>query len=288
MYKKMYLGIAFVLFGVGLMLAFTMLWGCSSDSIGSTIVQGDLDDPTFMAIRDNLDEVIDSIAEKAHTPLTNPWGFPLDSATWTNPDDNIWWGPLNPGDSADYDYSDDGWHTMYVYQLTASGSQIYYDSMAFYINGHPLNEYPPETQEVKYRGSYQHEIEEGNQINTLDYTIRVDYENVSSFIAGATGTAVIGIANEYTEGTSDIVEQYDFDVSFEDMQYTRDDINSWDNYTAVNGDIQIGMNYAIETTTGTTTQTDDQAWTIEITFEEDIAHVNATYGNTRWTYDHNL
>lgn len=288
MYKKKYLGITFVLLGIGLMLAFTMFWGCSSDSTGSTIVQGDLSDPTFMAVRDNLDDAIDSIADKVHLPLTNPWGFPIDSTTWTDPDDNIWWNPQNPEDSADYDYSDDGWHTMYVYQLTASGSQIYYDSMAFYLNGRALENYPKEAEEIKYRGSYSREIDDGDQITTLDYTTRVDFEGANTFIVTSTGTVTIGNTMEYSESGSDVVEQFDYDVSFENMRFTRDDPNNWDNYTGIEGDALVDMTYSVETATGTSTQNDDQTWVIEVTFDEDVAHINATYGNTRWTYDHNL
>jgi hypothetical protein len=288
MYKKKYLGILFVLLAVGLMLAFTMLWGCSSDSTSSPIVQGDLDDPIFTAIRENLDNVIDSIAGKVHDPLTNPWGFPLDSSTWTNPEDNIWWGPQNPADSVDYNYSEDGWHTMYVYQLTASGSQIFYDSVAFYMFGVPIENYSGQTQEIKYRGSCQREIDNGDQLTTIGYTIRADYENVGTYISSATGTAVIGIVDEYTESGSDIIEQYDFDISFEEIQFTRSDLNGWSNYESIDGDVMVDMTYAAQTTTGGETENFDQNWTIEVSIEENVAHINATQGNTRWTYDHNL
>ena len=75
MYNKKYVGLLTVLLGIGLMVAFTMFWGCSDSSISPTVIQGDLNDPEFLAIRPSLDEAVDSAVYGAFSPLMNQWGF---------------------------------------------------------------------------------------------------------------------------------------------------------------------------------------------------------------------
>ena len=288
MYNKKYLGIMTVLFALGLMLLFTMFWGCDSDSTGSTIVQGDLNDPVFTAIRADLDDMVDSILHNIHNPLTNPWGFPLDSSTLEDPDDDIWWGPLNPEDSADYDYSEDGWHTMYVIHLTASGSEIYYDSMAFFVGGHPWEGFVQGVDEIKYRGSYALDNSGEDQDIVMEFTTRVDLTDVSSYIASANGTAEVMTVVSYSESSSDISERFDYDVTFEDVELTRDNISNWSTYTDADGQLDISMTYTVETTTGDDVDIDEQDWVVEVVLNGSEAEIVATYGNTQWNFDHSL
>lgn len=287
MYNKKYLGVLTVLFGLGFVLLFTMFWACSSDSTGSTIVQGDLNDPAFTAVRGDVDDMVDSILHNIHNPLTNPWGFPLDSTTLNDPDDDIWWGPLNPEDSADYDYSD-GWHTMYVLHLSASGSEIYYDSMAFLVNGHFWESPAPGVDEIWYRGSYSLDNSTEDEDLVFDFTTRVDIQNVSSYIASAAGNAEMITTRSYSEGASDISEQFDFDVTFDNVDLTRDELGSWDQYTQVGGQFTADMTYTVETTEGDEVEIMDQEWVIEVTFDGTVSEIKATKGNTQWTFDHNL
>jgi len=124
MYNKKYVGIAAVVFLIGLLVAFTMFWGCSDNSSGPSFIHGDLDDPAFVAIRSTMETVNDSVIYNSFMPLTNRWGFPLDSSSWEDKTD--WWlGTINPDeDTVDYQYTQDGWHIIYMIYLSASGSQV--------------------------------------------------------------------------------------------------------------------------------------------------------------------
>ncbi len=288
MYNKKYVGLTAVVFVIGFLLLGTLFWGCSSDSTSSTIVQGNLDDPLFTAIRADLDDAVDSILANIHAPLDNRWGFPLDSTNWQDEQDEWWFGPLNPDDTADYEYSDDGWHTLYVVHLTASGSQVFYDSVGFFVNGSPWMMYTTDVDEVKYRGSYQVDDDEGGETLTLNYTTRVDVNNVNTTQADANGTALVGVTSEYTEGASSVVEVFDFDVSFEELKFNRIATDNWDTYSGVEGEADVVLTYSAETTTGDNVVALDQDWTIKITFEGNVAHIDATLENTRWSYDHNI
>ncbi|HEQ99691.1 MAG TPA: hypothetical protein ENO22_10160 [candidate division Zixibacteria bacterium] len=287
MYNKKYLGILTVLTGVGFMLLFTMFWACSSDTIGPIMVEGDLDDPVFTAVRSDLDDMVDSIIHNIHNPLTNPWGFPIDSSILDDPDNDIWWGPLNPEDSADYGYSD-GWHTMYVVHLTASGSEIFYDSMAFLINGRPLPNSFSGIDEIKYRGSYALDNSSANEDVSMGFITRVDINDVDTYVASAGGTGEIITTRSYSQYGSDITEQFDFDITFSDIELTRNYLNDWDHYSRIDGQIQSDLTYTVSTTNGDDTNIMQQDWIIDITLNGNIAEIIATCGNIRWTFDHNL
>jgi hypothetical protein len=287
MYNKKYLGVLTILFGIGFVLLFTTFWACSSDIISPIMVEGDMDDPIFTAVRSDVDDMVDSIIHNIHNPLTNPWGFPLDSSDLDDPDSDIWWGPMNPNDSADYDYSD-GWHTMYVVHLTASGSEIYYDSMSFLIDGRPLPNDFAGIDEIKYRGSYALDNSTASDDFTLEFITRADITDVDTYVASAAGTGEIITTRSYSQYGSDFTEELDFNITFSDVELTRNTLSDWDHYRRVDGQIESDLTYTVETTNGDDTNIMQQDWIIEITLNGTIAEVKATYGNIQWTFDHNL
>jgi len=286
MYNKKYVGIMAAVLGLGLMLALTMFWGCSDDGTNSTIVRGDLNDPEFMAIRPSLDDVIESAVEGTFDPLTNRWDFPLDSSTWRNKDD-YWLGPLNPDDSVEYEY-EGGWHVIYLAHLSASGSEVFYDSMAFFVNDAPWMMFTVEVSNVKYRGSYQLTENDGETVIEDVITTRVDLADVNTDVATGTGTMNIVSNSVYSQGQSDMDETFDFDIILGPMTFMRPTLNNWDSYETANGELDIMLTYTVETTTAGETETVNQDWTIQVTVDDNIGQVEVTRDNTLWTYNLNL
>lgn len=282
MYNKKYVGLLTALLGIGLMLAFTMFWGCSDSSISPTVIQGDLNDPEFQAIRPSLEEALDSAVYAMFNPLTNPHGFPLDSSTWQDKLDYDL-GPMGPDDSADYAY-EGGWHVMYVSHLSASGTEVFYDSLGFFVNSSPWMMFTDDVNIVKYRGSYDISETEGETIDEYVITTRVDFEDVNTVAAVGTGTMGITANSVYTEGQSTMDETFDFDITVGPMTYNRPTTDNWDSFETVEGEVDIMLAYTLEGGVVTI----DQDWTIEVTFDIDVAHVEATKGNTVWSFDHDL
>jgi hypothetical protein len=282
MYNKKYVGLLTALLGIGLMLAFTMFWGCSDSSISPTVIQGDLSDPEFLAIRPSLDDAVDSAIYGAFSPLTNPHGFPLDSSTWQDKLD-FELGPMGPDDSADYTY-EGGWHVMYVSHLSASGTEVFYDSLGFFVNSSPWMMLTDDVNIVRYRGSYELSETEGETADEYIITARMDFEDVNTVASVGTGTMVITSNSIYTEGTSTMDETFDFEITIGPLTYNRPTTGDWESFETIEGEVNITLTYTLEGGT----ETIDQEWTIEITLEDDVAHVEATKGNTVWSFDHDL
>ncbi len=282
MYNKKYVGLLTALLGLGLMLAFTMFWGCSDSSISPTVIQGDLNDPEFLVVRPGLENAVDSAVYGAFSPLLNQWGFPLDSSTWQDKQD-FDLGPMGPDDSADYAY-EGGWHVIYVSHLSASGTEVFYDSLGFFVNSSPWMMFTDDVNNVKYRGSYQLSETEGETVDGYVITTRMDYEDVNTVASVGTGTMEITSNSIYTEDQSTMDETFDFDITVGPLTYNRPTTGEWDSFETIEGEVDITLTYTLEGGA----ETIDQEWTIEVTFGNDVAHIEATKGNTVWSFDHDL
>lgn len=285
MYNKKYVGFMTAGLILGLFLAFTMFWGCSSNSSGPTIIQGDLNDPQFAQIRTSLDNAVDSMLVQVFNPLANQWNFPLDTADWQDPNDNWWLGPMGDDDSIDYEYTDDGWHVLYVVNLTAAGTQVFYDSLAYYVDGVPWMLFASDVDEIKYRGSYETEFDDGQIITTLNYVSRVDLDNVNTTTAAANGTLVVDENRNYTDNGSDVEENFNLDAVYSDFEFTRTETVNWDTYTGMSGTVTADLEY---TQTVDDVVTESTLWNVEIVFGDESAEIKVTKDNTQWTYELNL
>jgi len=286
MYNKKYVGLLTALLGLGILFAFTMFWGCSSNSSSPSVVRGDLTDPSFQAIRTGMEQTVESTVANGFMPLNNRWGFPLDSSQWYDVDSI---GnprmPLNPEDSVDYEYNADGWHVIYLTHLSAAGSEIYYDSLGFFAESTPWKVFDFRVDEVKYRGSYDLETEDGDADVTTSLTSRVDLEETNTTTAISTGTMEYGVETVWSEDGSDYVKNLDFEVTFNDVEYDRPTTDNWDDYETVTGEVEISLTYIL---TEDNVETVDETWTIEVTVDGDVAHIDAEKGNVHWIYDYNL
>jgi hypothetical protein len=285
MYNKKYVGILAALLGLGMLFAFTMFWGCSSNSSNPTVIRGDLNDPSFQAIRTSMESTIDSAVVNAFTPLDNRWGFPLDSSEWHDLDSLSILGPLNPDDSVDYQYNDDGWHVIYVTHLSAAGSEVFYDSLGFFVGDNPWKVFDFRVDDVKYRGSYDLETEEDEVVITTQFTSRIDIEDVNTTTATSTGTIQVENESVWTESGSDFVQTLDFDVTFDGIECDRPTTDDWETYEVTGGEVDISLTYIL---TEDDVETVEEDWTIEVTVDGDVAHIDAIKGNVHWIYDYNL
>ncbi|MBD3380945.1 MAG: hypothetical protein GF404_01980 [candidate division Zixibacteria bacterium] len=272
MYNKKYVGILALMLGIAFTMLLTLMYGCSDSSSGPSIVQGDLSDPDFVAVKASIEESVDSVIFGSYNPMTNHWGFPLDSTTYKDKDD--WWlGPLGDDDSVKYSFNS-VWHIIEMTHLSASGSEVYYDSMAFVADGEYQRNYTSEVDQILYRGSRTLIQEGASGTDTIDITIRVDLEDVNTTQAQSEGDVLIDMVLNNSGSRA----RYVYDVDVDSLAYSRTGTSSWQTYNSVSGAFDASMDYI--------TSSVDQDWTVDVTVSGGTAAIKATKGNTQWTYNY--
>ena len=173
---------------------------------------------------------------------------------------------------------------MYVSHLSASGTEVFYDSLGFFVNSSPWMMFTDDVNNVRYRGSYELSETEGETVDEYVITTRMDFTDVNTVAAVGVGTMGITSNSVYTEGQSTMDETFDFEIIVGPLTYNRPTTGDWDEFETIDGEVDITLTYTLE---GGDVPV-DQEWTIEVTMESDVAHVEATKGNTVWSYDHEL
>jgi len=141
-----------------------------------------------------------------------------------------------------------------------------------------------EVDNLKYRGYTRFDMEDEEEVDTVWYQTGIDIENVNTLAATASGDLAIDINSHNTEGENEIMQAFGFEVTVTGLEYTRPSTTDWDDYDEVNGSFEMTLAYTYDD--GTTPV--NQAWTIEVTVDDNVASIEVIRGNTRWTYDYNL
>jgi len=265
------------------LLALALLMGCSSDSgTDTTIKQGDPNDAAFLAVRAEVGEVIDELVDNSHEPLTNPWGFPLDSI-------NDWpdYSSLHPDDTTDYDYSNDGWYTLYIGSFATSNVSIVVDSVMFLRNGEAMSNYNSYTEgiEVKRHANQTYEGEESDYSEQTIYCVG-SFSGVNQATTIVDAFAELDIDDYSIDGSSTVHINSEYIVTVTDMQFDREhEFAPWDDTAPQSGSVSLTVTRTIEVTVDNSTTNTSRDWNVTMTFSSNgVASIEVISNNTRWTY----
>ncbi|MFH1893049.1 MAG: hypothetical protein ABIK83_10270 [Candidatus Zixiibacteriota bacterium] len=265
------------------LLALALLMGCSSDSgTDTTIKQGNPNDATFLAVRAEVGEVIDELVDNSYEPLTNPWGFPLDSI-------NDWpdYSSLHPDDTIDYNYSDDGWYSLYVGSFATSNVSIVVDSVMFLRNGEAMFNYNSYTDGIEVK-RHVNQTYEGEESDYSEQTIHCEgsFSGVNLATATVDALAEFDVDDYSIDGSSTMHINSEYTVTVTDMQFDREhEFAQWDNAAPQGGSISLTVTRTTEVTVDNTTTNTSGDWNITVTFSSNgTASIEVISNNTRWTY----
>jgi hypothetical protein len=261
--------------------------GCSSDSgTDTTIKQGNPNDADFLAVRAEVNEVLDSLVDRTFNPLTNPWGFPLDTMTF--PFD---YGPFHPGDQADYGY-DNGWYSLILGSFATSINSLVVDSVMFIEGDNPSSSYNIHTtgMHVKSHITITYDGQETDYTEQSFYgDIRYTDLEVEKASALVDADITWEIDDYSTDGSVQTHDNLDITVTIEELQYDRNSGLVWEDNIPSDGTLDLTVTVTTQVTDGSETTTATRDWSFDVTFSSGgSASVEVISNNTRWTYNDNF
>lgn len=268
---------------VAILLAFI---GCSSDSgTDTTIKQGNPNDADFLAVRAEINEVLDSLVDRTFDPLTNPWGFPLDSMTF--PFD---YGPFNSEDTVEYGY-ENGWHSLILGSFATSINTMVVDSVMFLVGDNPSYSYSiihTTGIHVKSHITITYDVQETDYTEQTYYG-DIRYSDVEKASALVDADITWEIDDYSTDGSVQTHDNFDITVTIEDLQYDRNSGFVWEDNTPSDGTVDLTVIVTTLVTDGSETTTATRDWSFDITISSGgSASVEVISNNTRWTYSDNF
>ncbi|MCK4655842.1 MAG: hypothetical protein KAT85_02385 [candidate division Zixibacteria bacterium] len=267
-------------------VAILMLFiGCSSDSgTDTTIKQGNPNDADFLAVRAEVNEVLDSLVDRTFNPLTNPWGFPLD--TMTLPFDL---GPFHPGDAVEYGY-ENGWYSLLLGSFATSINSMVVDSVMFLLGDNPSSSYNIHTTGIHVK-SHITITYDGQETDYTEQTYFGDirYTDVEKASALVDADITWEIEDYYTVGTVQTNDNFDITVTIDELQYDRSSGFVWVDNIPSDGTFDLTVTVTTQVTDGSETTTATRDWSFDVTFSSGgSAAVEVISNNTRWTYSDNF
>ena len=265
--------------------AILLFAGCSSDSgTGTNILQGDPNDPAFLTVKAQVDEVLDSLVDRSFNPLTNPWRFPLDTTTLRHD-----YGPFHPDDTVNYGY-EGGWYTLYLGSFAVALNAVIVDSVMFMEGDNYSSSYSVHTTDIHVKSriltSY-----DGDDENYTEQSFYCDasYSGVNLETVTVDADVMWNLTHYSVIGTSDVTEEFDIGVAIEDMRFSRNSGHVWQSNTPAGGTIDLTVTYTLKVTESGITTTESRDWTFDVTFSADgTASITVFSENTRWTYSGNF
>lgn len=274
------------IFAIVAVLAF--LVGCSSDSgTDTTIKQGDPNDAAFLAMRADVGEVLDSLVDRNFSPLTNPWGFPID--TTVNWKDLF---PMHPDDSIEYDFDDQsGWYSLYFGSFATSTNSVIIDSVVFLSYGQPVHMYNPRTNGIGVR-EHITKVFDGEETDYSEETYYCSSLHSNVDMPESQVDADISVEIDKYESDGGVVEHDNsvYQITVTDLQFEREPaIVEWNDNTPTAGTISLQVTFISNVTENNSTTTQTSNWNFNVTVGSDgSSFIEAISNNTRWTYTENL
>jgi len=277
MMRPVYLGM------FALILVLALIAGCSSDSgTDITMKQGNPNDATFLTVKAEVNKIIDSVFVSGFEPLTNPWGFPLDSISdW--PD----YASLHPDDEVTYEYDpSEGWYLLEVTSLATSVNSVVVDSVMFLRDDNPSSHYNTHTTGIELK---QHRVTtyDGDEADYVESEFHCysSYTEVDRPSCKLDGEFDINVDYYVTTASSTTHQDWNYTINIEDVQFDRNEGYIWEDNTPSDGNITMVVAFTNEVTENNSSTNTTTNWNFTVNVSEDgAANIEAVSNNTIWTY----
>jgi len=268
----------FVLLGVFLMVCTAMaFWGCGDDN-DNPINYGDLNDPSFVAVDEQMSFFIDSTLGWFNEGLGSIAALPGDGTV-----DPVQFGPGDPDattDSLSVNY-DGGWHVIHVaYHQTSGYAAVVDDSIQFVRDGQPTQD-PSDLEQLRFRhhwnwGAPDTTVTHMNMFGHASF----DYADLNTDQATINGTNTQ--TSQWKFASQDSVVHRDITIESDLSDFKVDKTPSgWAQGcpTSGNASATVTMNY----------QKNDEApvestWMFTLQFLNGAVTATATSAGQTWTY----
>lgn len=272
---------------VALLVIMALVAGCSDDkATAPTVTYGDNDDPTFVPVRTQVDEVLGTVVGDFAAGLGNLYTLPGDTASVRAELMPPWMVPnpeTEPVDTLITGYQND-WHFVYASYLGDAYRSQYSDSVQYRIDGVPV-EHP--SGDVDYI----HGIKSWN-ITALNQNVtHFDLNGRSSYVIAnldQTVAAIDGSGHHMTEITyiaadTTFTGNFSFDMTVDGVQVAKGP-SGWTSACPTAGTIAMTLSHVYTWTGGNSSGNGSGSWTITAVFTNGVATVLATNGSETWRY----
>ena len=268
---------ALLVFGLAAVTGISLLViGCSGDSNSSNLTPGSLSDPNFVAIQNEVNNLIDSTVSYISLGLNNLLVLPGDTDVII-----VSYGPT-PGDSVSADYVyENGWHIVSWTGNFSGKTTSFKDSVQFLDNlGQPQQD-NDNTETLIYKHRWV-EITIDTTVSYTDYSgvVGLTLDNLGSGSATVNGSHSIDVSIKIVTVDSTVWR----DISVEGTVSNLAIINvpgGWLQNCPLSGTIGATANMTYTKDSGNPVTSD---WSFSIQFTDGLISVSAISGTTSWYY----
>jgi len=268
---------ALLVFGLAAVTGLSLLViGCSGDSNSSNLTPGSLSDPNFVAVQNEVNNLIDSTVSYISLGLNNLLVLPGDTDVII-----VSYGPT-PGDSVSADYAyENGWHIVSWTGNFSGKTTSFKDSIQFLDNlGQPQQD-NNSTETLIYKHRWV-EITIDTTVSYTDYSgaVALTLDNLGSGSATVNGSHSIDVSIKIVTVDSTVWR----DISVEGTVSNLAIINvpgGWLQNCPLSGTIGAAANMTYTKDSGNPVTSD---WSFSIQFTDGLISVSAISGTTSWYY----
>lgn len=275
--------------GLSLLLMAALLLvisGCGDDKVPAPVtnnqVPGDLEDPEFQAVQQQIDEYLSDAHGMFDLGLDNIYQLPADTE-----EVRVMHAAFGPNDTVAAAYVD-GWHITYVSLYNLSFNSRFRDSVQFMVNSVPV--------ESSNSLDYLHYIRYWNyEDNNTDETyydksghLDIEFTNLDQDVCQVNGFNNSILVWNYISPDSTVEAIFDMVVEVNDVYLGQVPNNGWINACPMSGDLLMDIDEAYSVTINSSTDFWVTSWSATVEFVDGTASVEVIRNNVVWNYELDL
>ncbi len=249
--------------------------GCGGSDNNPTSTAGSLTDPSFMAVQDQVDNIVDSTL----TNIVN--GF--QNLTNVSGDGNVnpvFYGPVQPdSDVVSATYAD-GWHVVLVARTRAAYNTMLRDSVQFFVNDE-ISQLPAGVDSLYYRHQWQFNFGDTSVTHLgMSSQATLTISGLQSTTATIDGTHETSVNTKQVTADSTVWRSFGINAEVTNLEVSKSFVG-WAQGCPNSGTISgtVEMTYQKDDAASVAT-----AWNFTATFTDGTMAVTVTKGTTSWHY----
>jgi hypothetical protein len=260
--------LALTVFAIGMV-------GCGGSDNNPTSTAGSLTDPAFMAVQDQLDNIVDSTL----TNIVN--GF--QNLTNVSGDGNVnpvFYGPVQPdSDVVSATYAG-GWHVVLVSRVRATYDTMLRDSVQFYANN-GVSQMPTAVDSLYYRHQWRFNFGDTTVTHLgMSSSANLTIGGLQGNVATIDGSHEADINTKQVTADSTVWRSFSISADVTDLQVSKTFVG-WAQGCPSSGTISGTIDMSYQKDDGTPMAT---SWTFTATFSDGTMSATVARGTTTWHY----